>query len=270
MGLLDSNIPGRIRIRTMPNVLASSQIDEFIETGVTILRDAFPAEVAARCRERVWQASGLRPDQPTTWTKPVVHLQEAYCDGPFPEVLTPAISGAMDDLLGAGRYRQLTSYGWWPISFPGFEKPPWRAPVAGWHVDGQHFHHRLDSSNQGLLPLFIFSQIQPGDGGTSYLEGSHVTTAKVLQSAEPAGLDAITVSTQAAAAADKSRALEGIGNPGDVLFLHPFMVHARSPNTGPRVRFICNPCIALHERIRIEPGGERTPLERSIIRAIGR
>jgi hypothetical protein len=226
--------------------------------------------VAARCRERVWQAAGLSADQPATWTKPVVHLQEAYADGPFAEVMTPAISGAMDDLLGPGRYQPLTGYGWWPIAFPGFDKPPWRAPTVGWHVDGQHFHHHIDSSNQGLLPLFIFSEIQPGDGGTAYLQGSHVSTAQVLQAAVPDGLDAKIVSSQCVAVADRSRAIEGTGNPGDVLLLHPFMVHARSPNTGPRVRFICNPCVALHERIRLEPGAERTPLERSIIRAIQR
>jgi hypothetical protein len=174
----------------------------------------------------------------------------------------------MDDLLGPGRYRPLTGFGWWPISFPGFDQPPWRPPQVGWHVDGQHFHHRLDASDQGLLPLFIFSEIQPGDGGTAYLEGSHATTARVLHAAEPVGLDPIAVSSQAAAAADKSRAVEGTGQPGDVLLLHPFMVHARSPNTGSRVRFICNPCVGLHERIRVEPGAERTPLELSIIRAL--
>jgi hypothetical protein len=254
----------------MPNILAPRQIDEFIETGVTILRNAFAPDVAARCRDVVCRAAGVDAHAPSTWTQPLVHLQETYCDGPFRDVLTPTISGAMDDLLGPGRYDARINYGWWPISFPGFEQPPWRAPQTGWHVDGGHFHHHLDSRSQGLLPLFIFSDIQPGDGGTAYLPGSHVTTARVLHAAEPTGLDPVAVTEQAVAAADLSAAVEATGHPGDVLLLHPFMVHARSPNTGPRVRFICNPCVALHERIRVEPGAERTPLERSIIRAVGR
>jgi hypothetical protein len=254
----------------MPNVLTSHQVDEFIATGVTVLRDAFSPGVASRCRDHLWGVSGVSADAPSTWSEPLIQLKEVYGDGPFREIMTPAISGAMDDLLGAGRYQPLTGFGWWPISFPGFAKPPWRAPTSGWHVDGIQFHHHLDSRDQGLLPLFIFSRIEPGDGGTAYIEGSHITTARVLQAAEPAGLDCMSLGAQAVAAADMNRAVEGIGNPGDVLLLHPFMVHARSPNTGSRVRFICNPCVTLHERIRVEPGAGRTPLERSIMQATQR
>ncbi len=60
------------------------------------------------------------------------------------------------------------------------------------------------------------------------------------------------------------------GEPGDVALLHPFMLHARSPNTGRRVRFICNPCISFKEPMRVKPedGDSVSPVERAIIRAI--
>jgi len=37
---------------------------------------------------------------------------------------------------------------------------------TNWHVDGDFFHHFLDSKEQGLLPIVIFSDIKTGGGGT--------------------------------------------------------------------------------------------------------
>ena len=56
---------------------------------------------------------------------------------------------------------------------------------------------------------------------------------------------------------------------GDVMLAHPFMLHARSANTGPRTRFICNPCISLHEPMDVSAdGADTSPVERAIIRSI--
>ena len=195
-------------------------------------------------------------------------MQRSFGDGAFAEISNPRLSGAFDDLLGAGRYVPLTHYGWWPVSFPGFAQPPWGPPAVGWHVDGQHFHHHIDGRDQGLLPLFIFSDIFPGDGGTAYIPCSHLTTARILAQAAPTGIAAKDISALAAAAIDPANGIEATGMPGDVLLLHPFMVHARSANTGPRVRMICNPCIGLNEPIRLGAQLQATPLERSIIGAI--
>ncbi len=252
----------------MLEVLSQAQIEEFIEHGATTLRGGFAPAVADRGRDRIWQELGLSAQEPAARTPPVVHMQRCFDDGPFAEVMNPRLTGAFDQLLGRGRYWSPTSFGWWPVAFPGFDTPPWRPPLHGWHVDGQHFHHHLDGPEQGLLPLFIFSEIQPGDGGTAYRVGSHRITARLLAQAVPAGLGPQEVSDRAAAASSDLPAEEAVGQPGDVLLLHPFLVHARSPNTGSRVRVICNPCISLRERIRLGGPADATPLERSISRAI--
>src|SRR4051812_36310885 len=52
-----------------PAVLTRSQVDEFIVDGLTMLRGAFPRDVALACQRHVWDRLGLSPDQPATWIR---------------------------------------------------------------------------------------------------------------------------------------------------------------------------------------------------------
>lgn len=54
-------------------------------------------------------------------------------------------------------------------------------------MDGSNFHHRVTSREQGLVTLFLFSDIGPGDGGTPVFRGSHRAVARLLATSEPAG-----------------------------------------------------------------------------------
>lgn len=227
--------------------------EEFVTRGFTVLRGAFSPEVAARCRAALWREMDADPDDPGTWVSPVEHLKRVFSDGPFAQALTPRLYGAFDDLLGEGRYHPLTGLGWWPVAFPGFDAPPWQPPESGWHIDGIQFHHHLSSPDQALLPLFLFSEIEPGDGGTAVAVGSLRHTARILAESEPDGLDVHTLG-QRVRACPRGEVVELTGAPGDVALLHPFMLHARSPNTGSRVRFVCNPCVRYREPMRLTPG----------------
>jgi len=63
--------------------------------------------------------------------------------------------------------------------------------------------------------------------------------------------------------------VEVTGQAGDVALIHPFLAHARSENTGARVRFICNPCFGLHEPMNFQrPDGAYSPVEIAIMRAL--
>ncbi|MCG3147174.1 MAG: hypothetical protein PCFJNLEI_00611 [Verrucomicrobiae bacterium] len=254
-----------------PCTLSPDQIDHFITDGCTILRDAFPAHVAADVREFLWNEIGLSPTDPSGWTKHVIHLQKTFNHGPFAAAYTDRIWGAFDDVLGAGRYVKQTHLGWWPICFPGFEKAPWQPPTTGWHVDGIQFHHHVHSPDQGLLPIFLFSDMGPGDGGTAFSVGSHKITAQILAEAEPAGLDVHALCQRVLSRPGAlANVLPAIGQAGDVVLLHPFMLHARSPNVGQSVRFLCNPCVSLHEPMnlnRTNPA-DYSPVERAIVQAL--
>jgi hypothetical protein len=250
-------------------VLSEADVEHFITRGYVVLRDAFPAHVAAGVREALWRRLKLSPNEPTAWQKAVIHLQEDFSDPPFSQAFTERLYGAYDDVVGEGRYRRHTALGWWPIAFPGFEAPPWQAPVGGWHVDGIQFHHHIDSRDQGLLPIFLFSDIGPGDGGTAVDAGSHLRTARILAAAEPDGL-AVGELCKRMNEIPPVSPVEMTGRAGDVVLLHPFMLHARSPNTGRSVRFICNPCVTLHEKMNLKRsnGADYSPVERAIVRAL--
>ncbi len=254
----------------MSKVLTPAEIDQFVEDGYVVLRDAFPSSVAAEVRSVLWKELGLSPDDRAGWTKNLVSLQKVFQGPPFTGAFTARLAGALDDLMGAGRYHPPTGLGWWPVAFPGFEPPPWKPPTTGWHVDGIQFHHHVDSADQGMLPIFLLSDINPGGGGTAVSVGSHKIAARILRDSEPDGLHVNELAKRMMAADARDRVVELTGRAGDVALHHPFMLHARSANTGDQVRFICNPCITLKDKMTVVPNapGDRSPVERAIIAAL--
>lgn len=255
--------------KTPFKVLSPSQIEQFVQDGYVLLPGAFPKSVAAQIRDLVWQRIGLSPDQPEAWDKPLVHLCETVSGPIVEQAFTPRLHGALDDVMGEGRWNPVGSLGWWPVAFPGFDKAPWQEPTTGWHVDGIQFHHHLNSRDQGLLPIFVLSDIGPGDGGTALSIGSHRVCARILAAAEPDGLDVSTLAREVAAA-PRERVIEVNGEAGDVALIHPFVLHTRSPNVGTKVRFICNPCYTLKEPMQFDrpQASDHSPVERSIIEAL--
>ncbi|MCZ7646507.1 MAG: phytanoyl-CoA dioxygenase family protein [Planctomycetota bacterium] len=250
-------------------VFSKGEIEQFIEDGYVVLREAFPGSVAAEVRARLWEKMGLRPDDPSGWKEPVVHIREALGGPPFSLAWTQRVWDAFDDLLGAGRYLKKDTLGWFPVAFPGFDAPPWKPPEKGWHVDGIQFHHHVYSRDQGLLPIVILSDIGPGDGGTAIDLGSHKLAARIMAESEPEGLEIKELCARVAKHPFK-RVVEANGRAGDMFLHHPFIRHARSANTGKSVRFICNPCIVLKEQMNLKRANpaEYSPVERAIVEAL--
>ena len=250
--------------------LNSSEVDQFIEEGYVPLRQAFSPDAAAWYVDHVWDKLAIKRDDPSTWTSARAHLKENV---PIPDdqpLYTPKVVNAIDDLLGESRWIPRTTTGWWPVTLPGFSQKPWHPPESGWHIDGIHFHHHLTSPEQGLLIIMIFSQVEPGDGGTAFRPGSHKVTAKLLAEAEPGGLTVGDLS-KAVNAQTYPQELESTGMPGDLILMHPFMSHSASPNTGQRVRFITNNCIQLHKPMQLDRNpSELSPVEQAIINTVGR
>jgi hypothetical protein len=59
--------------------------------------------------------TGCDPDDPATWTRPVVPLGE-YRQRPFREAVnTPVLRAAYDDLVGEGRWIARGSLGRFPL-----------------------------------------------------------------------------------------------------------------------------------------------------------
>ncbi|EEB98224.1 hypothetical protein MPER_02310, partial [Moniliophthora perniciosa FA553] len=126
---------------------------------------------AAEFTETMWIRLALDPHNESTWTKERIHM-------PFhrrEEVarFAPKAWDAMQDLLG-GEDRIDEKCSTWGDSFivnfgtPELEgaEPIHPRDLGNWHIDGDFFVHYLDSPEQALLVIPIFSDIKPRGGGT--------------------------------------------------------------------------------------------------------
>lgn len=248
--------------------LTSGEADNFIRDGYLLVKEAFPRELAERIVELIWSFAPMDPSDRSTWTKARYTVQKTFVNDLTHQLHTRRVHDAMDDLLGEGRYRLEKQLGYSLINLPGFESPPWRA--MGWHVDGTHFHHHLDSREQGLVGLFLHTDILPEGGGTAIRPGSHRVVAGILQQAEPDGLNSRDLIQQSAAATENLAGVEVIGRAGDMVLMHPFTVHGSSTNCSDRIRIASNICVPLHEKMhlhRTDPA-EYSPVERAIVESI--
>lgn len=288
----------------MSRVLNRDAIDHFIDRGWVRVEEAFAAEDALAVQAAIWRRMeplGVLRSDPSTWTQPRVHLRESYRGPEFQRCDTPRLRGAIEELVGRGRLLNpdTPAWGWWPVNFSVGRDRPWTVPRTGWHWDGHHFRHYVDSPDQGLLILCLFSAILPQGGGTLLAEGSHMAVARLL-ARHPEGVDLVDAigelnrshpwfhalagepdpvpdeNTDARAAAERIRrfmqetaededgtrlrVVEAIGGPGDVYLCHPFLYHAASANHRDRPRFICNRIGTLSAPMRIREGGPAVDL----------
>lgn len=189
------------------------------------------------------------------------------------DVLSDRLHTAVDQVCGPGRWGRF-GCGWWMITFPNQSMPPWEA-AGKWHVDGAAYQHHIDSKESGLLAIFLFSDIAPGEGGTALSAGSHHEIARMLAQHEPRGLKGGEVSFRARKF-PRRRVVEVNGKAGDVMLVHPFVLHARSKNLGQKgvdsVRIMANPNIGLHRRMDLDRAneGDYSPVERAIVQALSR
>jgi hypothetical protein len=250
-----------------PGVLAEAELEQFVADGYVVVRGAFPQSVVSPVLDWVWEKVGQDPDDPATWTEPVVHIREFLEGGPFAGVYTERLRGAIDDLLGGGRWQCPNRSGWWPVRFPGFANGEPARP-DGWHVDGM-YHHTLTSPNQGLLGIMMFSEIVAHGAATAIMPGSHRDVARVLAEA-PDGLP-LKEMGQRTNALDDRPIIELTGSPGDVALCHPFMRHSGTANYGTTPRIITNKCFPLDAPMQLERADatDYSPVEYAILSAIG-
>ena len=84
--------------------LSAAHIERFVNEGFVRIDEAFPSELAAACREKLWLATGLAPDAPSTWTAPVIRIGEISHPLFREAASTPALVAAYDALVGPGRW----------------------------------------------------------------------------------------------------------------------------------------------------------------------
>ena len=253
------------------SVLGPDDIELFIESGYTTVRQAFTAGQAAAAAECVWrrmeEKAGIRKADPSTWPQ-AYDIEEHLISPVVLDCFTDRIASAIGQLAGPGRWRGERRWGLWPVNFSFGKSRPYDFPVTGWHIDGNWFTHTIDSPKQGLLVIGLFTDIEPRGGGTILSLGSHKRTARVL-AGHPDGIGHRDLFNEVLSE-PIGNFHEITGSAGDVVLAHPFLFHTRGiKHTGPP-RIISNTEAGLREPMVLTraPGSGYSVLEESIRRAL--
>jgi hypothetical protein len=249
--------------------LTSADIGRFERDGYVVVRQAFaPADALAM--ERQWwreleDTHGIRRDDRSSWRQLRGDLKAAKRDPLQAKILTGRVRGALDDLLGPAAWPPPRHWGRPLVTFP--EPGDWMVPTRHWHWDNLSELH-LDRPRALFVVSFIGS-VAPRGGGTLILSGSprlliqqerqipasqrhgSVTALRERFHRSHPWLMALTGQAPSppdriAAFMDREAIVDGVplqvveltGEPGDMVFCHPLMVHCTAPNRGAWPRFM--------------------------------
>lgn len=255
-------------------VLTNEELEQFLTRGFVCLHDCFERELALDMTEKACQRLFCSLHDPSTW--PSGRMRPPETRRIEFEEFAPRAWQAASELIG-GAERALRPCTWgdsFIINFGGEPEYQWAPPSRdaqpweNWHKDGDFFRHFLDSPEQGLLVIAVFSDILPKGGGT-YIACDSVGHVARYLAEHPEGV--LPKEIPARQLLEKcSDFVELTGQIGDVILMHPFMLHTRSLNTLPRARFIINPPVKLVEPMCFDrPDGAHSPVEQAVLRALG-
>jgi hypothetical protein len=243
--------------------LTREQLDEFERRGVVRLRRFYPQADIDPMADRLWADLGIRygmhRDRPESWTvASPAQFQALKRSGAFSALGSSDLFALADALLGAGGWDKPLHWGGplvtFPTSAPSPPRPPWHLDIGG--------VERLNPLP--VLRVFTFLEpMLPHGGGTLYVAGSHrlamdverahgrpVRSAQVrdrLKSDHPwfaglfttptADLRAL-INTEARVGDCPVRLEEMTGDPGDLIVMHPAILHGAAHNALDRPRIM--------------------------------
>jgi hypothetical protein len=262
-------------------MLSEAEVRQFIEDGFLRIDGAFPREIADKGRADLWQAIGCDPDEPASWTRPVVRIRSVGDrDGTqpfsFPDAAnTPVLYDAFDKLVGQARWKRRPNVGNFVVRFPSPDDPG----DLGWHVDlsfpgetgdpeGHNYSSwrvNITSTSRALLMLFLFSDVGEDDAPTRIRVGSHCDVARILAPAGDAGMAHLRLHD---VGVDRAVAL-ATGEAGTVYLCHPFVIHAAQKHRGKNPRFMTQPPLIPAVPLSLERAdGRYSPVEIAIRKAL--
>lgn len=252
--------------------MTSDQVRTFLDDGFIRIEHAFSPELAKQCRDELWREIGLSPDEPQTWTQPVIRVA-SKASRPFIEAAnTPRLREAYDRLVGEGRWLAPQGLGTFPIRFPSAETPP----DVGWHMDVSfgydnpdfmEWRANVNSRGRALLMLFLLSDVGEDDAPTKIRKGSHTVIARELLPYGEAGATLRQLSADGYASTEGCMVEYATGEAGTVYLCHPFIVHSAQAHRGTRPRFMAQP--PLLPRGELDPALPLSPVQIAIREACG-
>ncbi|KAJ7749190.1 hypothetical protein B0H16DRAFT_892215 [Mycena metata] len=270
--------------------LSAEQKAHFLTHGFIHLHQCFSRESSEAFTAHLWTRLGMSPTDKSTWHTERINMP-SHTSVLVSEFAPKAWSAICELVGGADRISDATKV--WKDSFivnlgkEAQDAVPFR-DLDGWHVDGDFFHHFLDSPEQALLVIPIFSDIRPGGGGTAICTDGIGVVARHLyanpkgvtpwmyvrgtpESTGPDRLSFYSSIVQNRELSSDASFHEMTGEVGDVYLLHPLMVHSATKNATRVPRVITNPPVALKEPFIFdrERKGEFSLVEQKTLQELG-
>lgn len=238
-------------------MLTPDQIDGFIADGYVRIDDVVPRAGIEAVQRILWTFAPCDPDDPQSWTGPVVRLGR-FGHLPFREAANmPVLHAAFDQLVGPGRWTPPDSLDAFVIRFPSDDD----SAIPGWHVDTGFGAPRPDftdgrvnvaSRGRALLMLFLFSDVGEDDAPVRLRLGSHRHVARRLAPAGDAGLSLRELGSDGFAATADCPELLATGRAGTVFLCHPFLVHGVQMHRGRQPRVLAQPRLPARAPFRMD------------------
>ncbi|GAB7365852.1 hypothetical protein MBLNU230_g7183t1 [Neophaeotheca triangularis] len=270
--------------------ITQEEIDHFMQHGWLKLENCFTKQQSDDLIGTVWTRLGMSSTDKSTWHTERINMpaHNRFQASDF----APKAWTAICDLLG-GEARIADYNKTWGdglivnLGTPeGDGKDIGGHDLPGWHVDGDFFAHYLDSPEQGLLVIPLFTDIAPGGGGTMICPSAISKMAEHLH-AHPEGVSPrMTPRSEnpnwepennldwfcnLAKSMPSDVFVEATGKVGDIYLLHPLMLHSASNNKLRQLRIITNPPVSLKEPFDFDRQDESqySIVEKKTIAALG-
>jgi hypothetical protein len=246
---------------------AGDLAEQYRRDGVARLPGAFTVGAAEAMAEAVWseleRVHGIRSDDRSTWPAGEVRgLGRLRTEAAFRAIGTAQVEAVVTALVPERPPPPHDDWGGPLVTFPA--AGTWRVPADGWHLDDPV--RGAPASRLVLKWLAYLAPVATGGGGTVVIAGSHRLVAEWAAQAPPDDpgrsatvRDAVfglhpwfAVLRRGARDAERDevlrtgdvvqgvpvRVVDLVGEPGDVVFMHPHTLHAAAPNAADHPRLM--------------------------------
>ena len=250
-----------------PSELEAFQADGFLRVPAAFAR-ADAELMQAEWWAELAEVHGVNREDRSTWRQQRGDLKRPKTAPSQRLIETARVGGVIDALLGQGAWDWPRDWGRAIVTFPsGAPAEAWDVPTRLWHWDGPTAWNR-----QRLTTLFVVAfvgEVRPAGGGTLVLAGSPRLVLDQYEARPPAQRGVgetwwrdrlhrshpwLAALTGCAASPNdrigafmrdggevdgaRLRVVELTGQPGDMVFCHPLLLHVVAPNCGEVPRFM--------------------------------
>jgi hypothetical protein len=265
---------------TDPAELTLHQHKQFHANGFVQLNGVVSVEETNDMHTRLWtllENRGQMKDDPSTWTSgPGGYRLSDMRKADVAPKSNKQLGYALNVLFGDNHWGNGATWAQTLLTFPKPDET-WKVPTSVWHVDFAYRHNEFVS---GVNVLLFVDDVAKGGGGTCVAQGSQhaiknfmaeypdlkkekqAVITKQLYATHPwfnelKGKPSLADRNQRLMDQDTLvndiplRVVELTGKAGDVVILHPSLIHCMSPNVLDKPR-VMRACRLFHDSI---PGG---------------